>query len=170
MTYVTIRCNHFSYNYDILERKLKMENELFVSMPVKKAYFKLALPVVLGMAVSLVYNLVDTWFIAGTQNTALVAGVSLCAPVFTLLVAFGDIFGLGGSTAISRLLGQKRNQDAAGVSVFCIYAAILLGIAVAVLMLVFVSRFCICWVQEATPSLMLLPIMYGLHLVPLRSY
>ena len=114
-----------------------MENELFVSMPVKKAYFKLALPVVLGMAVSLVYNLVDTWFIAGTQNTALVAGVSLCAPVFTLMVAFGDIFGLGGSTAISRLLGQKRNQDAAGVSAFCIYAAILLGIAVAVLMLVF---------------------------------
>ena len=114
-----------------------MENELFVSMPVKKTYFKLALPVVLGMAVSLVYNLVDTWFIAGTQNTALVAGVSLCAPVFTLMVAFGDIFGLGGSTAISRLLGQKRNQDAAGVSVFCIYAAILLGIAVAVLMLIF---------------------------------
>ena len=114
-----------------------MENELFVSMPVRKAYFKLALPVVLGMAVSLIYNLVDTWFIAGTQNTALVAGVSLCAPIFTLMVAFGDIFGLGGSTAISRLLGQKREQDAAGVSVFSIYAAVLLGIAVAVLMLVF---------------------------------
>ena len=138
MTYVTIRCNYFPYNYDIMERKqFEMENELFVSMPVKKAYFKLALPVVLGMAVSLVYNLVDTWFIAGTQNTALVAGVSLCAPVFTLMVAFGDIFGLGGSTAISRLLGQKRNRDAAGVSVFSIYAAILLGIAVAALMLIF---------------------------------
>ena len=57
----------------------------------------MALPVVMSMLVSLVYNMVDTWFIAQTQDTALVAGVSLCAPMFTLMVAMGDIFGLGGS-------------------------------------------------------------------------
>jgi Na+-driven multidrug efflux pump len=73
-----------------------MQNEIFTTMPVHKAYFKAALPVVMGMVVSLVYNLVDTWFIAQTQNTSLVAGVSLCAPIFSLMIAFGDIFGLGG--------------------------------------------------------------------------
>ena len=84
-----------------------MENELFEHMPIKKAYFKLALPVVMSMVISLVYNMVDTYFIAQTQNTSLVAGVSLCAPLFTLLIAFGDIFGLGGSALLSRLFGQK---------------------------------------------------------------
>ena len=57
-----------------------MNNDVFETMPVPKAYFKMALPVVFGMVISLVYNMVDTWFIAKTQNTSLVAGVSLCAP------------------------------------------------------------------------------------------
>lgn len=75
-----------------------MQNDLFETAPVHKAYFKLALPVVFGMVVSLIYNMVDTYFIAGTGNTNLVAGVSIGAPVFTLMVALGDIFGLGGSS------------------------------------------------------------------------
>ena len=85
-----------------------MENELFEHAPVPKAYFTMALPVVMGMVVNLVYNIVDTFFIARTQNAQLVAGVSLCAPIFTLMIALGDIFGLGGSSLISRLFGEKR--------------------------------------------------------------
>ena len=66
-----------------------MENYLFEKMPVPKAYMKLALPVVLSMIVSLVYNMVDTYFIALTGVQELVAGVSLVAPMFTLMIAFG---------------------------------------------------------------------------------
>lgn len=66
-------------------------NDLFEKAPISKAYFKLALPVVLSMVISLVYNMVDTYFVAQTQNTNLVAGVSLCAPIFTLMIALGDI-------------------------------------------------------------------------------
>ena len=47
-------------------------------------YFKLALPVVFSMVVTLIYNLADTYFIAKTNDAMLVAGVSLCAPLFTL--------------------------------------------------------------------------------------
>ena len=95
-----------------------MNNDVFETMPVPKAYFKMALPVVFGMVISLVYNMVDTWFIAKTQNTGLVAGVSLCAPVFSLMIAFGDIFGLGGSSAISRLFGKKDYDTARRISAF----------------------------------------------------
>lgn len=114
-----------------------MEQELFSKAPIPRAYFKMALPVVMSMLVSLVYNMVDTWFIARTQDTALVAGVSLCAPVLTLMVAMGDIFGLGGSSLISRLFGQKENQTARHVCAFCCYAAIGWGVLVAILMLIF---------------------------------
>ena len=85
-----------------------MENELFEHAPVPKAYFTMALPVVMGMVVNLVYNIVDTFFIARTQNAQLVAGVSLCAPIFTLMIALGDIFGLGGSSLISRLFDSEK--------------------------------------------------------------
>lgn len=114
-----------------------MEQELFARAPIPRAYFKMALPVVLSMLVSLVYNMVDTWFIAQTQNTALVAGVSLCAPMFTLMVAMGDIFGLGGSSLISRLLGQGEEQRVRHVSAFCSYGAIVWGVLVGALMLIF---------------------------------
>lgn len=43
---------------------MEQKNALFEQMPVRKAFFKLALPVVLSMVVSLVYNMVDTYFIA----------------------------------------------------------------------------------------------------------
>ena len=49
-----------------------MQEEIFEKYPIPKAYFKLALPVVFSMVISLVYNMVDTYFIAGTGNTDLV--------------------------------------------------------------------------------------------------
>lgn len=114
-----------------------MQNELFESAFVPKAYMKLALPVVLRMMVSLVYNMVDTYFIALTGKQELVAGVSLAAPIFTLMIAFGDIFGLGGSSLISRLFGEKREEEAKRASAFCLWAAIGFGIFVTIVLLVF---------------------------------
>lgn len=114
-----------------------MENELFEKAPIHKAYFKFALPVVFSMVISLIYNMVDTYFIARTGNTNLIAGVSLSAPVFTLMIAFGDVFGLGGSSLISRLFGEKKDEDGKRISVFCFYAAILFGILVTAVMLLF---------------------------------
>lgn len=114
-----------------------MENILFEKTPVPKAYMKLALPVVLSMLVSLVYNMVDTYFIALTGVQELVAGVSLVVPIFTMMIAFGDIFGLGGSSVISRLFGEKRDAEAKRVSAFCIWAAILFGICIMILFLLF---------------------------------
>ena len=90
-------------------------------------YFHLALPVVLGSIVTIVYNLVDTYFIAQTGNALLIAGVSVCAPIFMILMAFGNIFGQGGSSLLSRLLGQRRVDDAGRVSAFCFWIALAVG-------------------------------------------
>ena len=114
-----------------------MEQELFESAPVRKAYFKFALPVVFGMVLTLVYNMADTYFIARTGNTDLIAGVSLGAPIFTLMIALGDIFGLGGSSYISRLFGQKKDEEGKRVSVFCFYGAIGIGILSSLFLLAF---------------------------------
>lgn len=115
----------------------QMEKEWFEKAPVHKAYFKFSLPVVCGMMISLVYNMVDTWFIARTGNTDLVAGVALGAPVFVLMVALGDMFGLGGASLISRLFGQQKDDEGRKISIFCFYAAIITGVIVAALMLLF---------------------------------
>ena len=114
-----------------------MQNDLFEKEAIPKAYMKMALPVVMGMVVTLVYNLVDTYFIALTGNTNLIAGISLCAPLFTLLLAIGDIFGIGGSSVISRILGAHDTDDARKKSVLCFYSAIITGLVFTVIMLAF---------------------------------
>ena len=114
-----------------------MDRAIFENTPVPRAYLKLALPVVLAMALSVVYNMVDTWFISMTGDADLVAGVSVCAPIFVLSVAIGDIWGLGGSSLISRLLGDRRDEKAGDVSAFCMYAAFGTGLVFMALMLAF---------------------------------
>lgn len=110
-----------------------MDNELFEKTPIPRAYMTLAIPVVLSMMVTLVYNTVDTYFIAHTGNTAMVAGVAIATPVFTVMIALGDIFGLGGSSVISRLYGQGRYDDGRRLSVFCFWGAVLTGLLVIIL-------------------------------------
>ncbi|WP_082232238.1 MATE family efflux transporter [Paucilactobacillus hokkaidonensis] len=111
--------------------------ELFEKAPIPKAYFKLALPVVLGTVVSMIYNLTDTFFVAQTQNANLVAGITLCTPLFSMMIALGDMFGLGGSSAISRLLGQKKYDLAGRVNSFCFYSTTLLAIIVTACLFIF---------------------------------
>lgn len=114
-----------------------MNNDLFETAPIKKAYVTLVIPVVLSMLVTMIYNIVDTFFIARTGDPNIVAGVSLSAPLFLLLVALGDLFGIGGSTLVARLFGEKKDDDGTKVSAFSFYIAFFTGIVVAILLLVF---------------------------------
>lgn len=100
-----------------------------------RTYFTQALPVVFSMLIGLVYNLADTYFIAQTGSTLVVAGVSVCAPVFTVLMAFGNVYAQGGSSLISRLMGKKDLGSVRRVSSFCFYLAIATGVVLAVPML-----------------------------------
>ena len=112
-------------------------NDLFEKAPIPKAYFHLALPVVLGMVASMIYNLADTFFVAQTGNADLVAGIALGSPLFSFMLAIGDIFGLGGSAVISRALGKHHYEQSARISSFCFYIAIALSLVITALLLVF---------------------------------
>lgn len=111
--------------------------ELFESVSIPKAFFTLTIPTALGKVIMLLYNIADTWFIANTGNADLVAGVSLCGPVFMLMVAMGDIFGVGGSSVISRLFGKGETQRAGQVSALCFYGALSGGVLTTAVLLLF---------------------------------
>ena len=86
--------------------------EVFESMPVPKAVFKNALPAMAAMLMVLVYNLADTFFIGQTHNAFQLAAVSLASPVFLIFMSVGMIFGIGGTSAISRAMGEGRKDHA----------------------------------------------------------
>jgi Na+-driven multidrug efflux pump len=101
---------------------------IFEKVPVPKAVAKLALPTVMSMLVTILYNMVDTYFVGQTGDPNQVAAVSIATPAFFVLMALGNIFGIGGGSYISRLLGEGRPEKAKYVSSFSFYGAAAVGI------------------------------------------
>ncbi len=114
--------------------------DVFEKDPIPKAVFKLALPTVLSMIVAVFYNMVDTFFVGRTGDPNQVAAVSVATPVFLFFMAAGNIFGMGGSSFLSRALGEKQYDKAKVISSFCLYAGIFVGVLGAILMLSFMTQ------------------------------
>ncbi len=112
-------------------------SEIFEKMPIKKAVWKLALPTIISMIVMVLYNLVDTYFVGQTGDSTQVAAVSLAMPVFMILIALGNLFGIGASSMISRLLGAKNYKSVANASSFAFYCSLISGVIAGVLFLLF---------------------------------
>lgn len=111
--------------------------EVFSTMPVGKAVMKNCLPAMVAMLMMLVYNLADTFFIGQTHDALQVAAVSLATPVFLMFMAAGTLFGVGGTSVISRALGEGNTQYAKKVSSFCMWSCVIVGVIMSALMLTF---------------------------------
>ncbi|MGL6106206.1 MATE family efflux transporter [Romboutsia sp.] len=79
---------------------------------VSKAILKLSIPMVMGMMIQVLYNLVDTYFIGMLNDPNQLAAANISLPVFMMLMAIAGIVGLGSSSYISRCLGNKNYEEA----------------------------------------------------------
>ena len=86
--------------------------EVFAKAPIRKAVLQNALSAMAAMLMVLIYNLADTFFIGQTHDDLQVAAVSLATPVFLLFMSVGTVFGIGGTSVISRALGEGRRDYA----------------------------------------------------------
>ena len=113
--------------------------DAFRHMPIWKAVAKNAIPAMAAMVMVLVYNLADTFFIGQTHNDILVASVSLATPVFLMFMAVGTIFGIGGTSVISRAMGQGKTDYAKQVCSFCMWSCVVVGVVLSALFLIFMD-------------------------------
>lgn len=113
--------------------------EIFSTAPVSQAVFKNALPAMAAMLMVLVYNLADTFFIGQTHDALQVAAVSLATPVFLIFMAVGTVFGIGGTSVISRALGEGKEDYAKKVCAFCMWGCIMAGVVMTALFLIFMN-------------------------------
>lgn len=103
--------------------------------PVLRALVHLCIPMAAAMIVSSVYNVVNAGFIGSLHDSALLAAVTLGAPVLALVMAVGGVFGVGGGALVSRLLGAAEHDPASAqqikhVSSFAVWGAVLTGAVV----------------------------------------
>lgn len=112
---------------------------VFEEKNLSKAIMRVGLPAMLGQLTTLIYNIADTFFVSLTKEPAMIAAVTLCAPILLIIMSIASIFGMGGSSVIARLLGEEKKEESGTTMNFCVYAMVIAGIATLALGLVFLQ-------------------------------
>lgn len=110
---------------------------LFATMPVGKALLTMAIPTIVSQLITMIYNLADTFFIGMTNDPYKVAAASVVSILFFILTSLSNLFGVGGGSLMSRLMGEKRNDDAKRVGVFSIYGSLVIAVIYSLICLIF---------------------------------
>ena len=100
------------------------ETQIFEHNSILTAVLKLAIPTVISQIILVIYNMADTYFISLTDNTPMITAVTVCMPAFMFLSAISNLFGVGGSSVISRALGSKDIERAWHTSSFAFWGCI----------------------------------------------
>ncbi len=87
-----------------------MEEQKMGTMPVNKLLLSMAAPMILSMMIGALYNIVDSIFVSNYGENALTA-VSLAFPIQNIIVALGTGVGVGVNAMLSRLLGEKKQEE-----------------------------------------------------------
>ncbi len=94
--------------------------------PIGKLLVKFATPAILSATINCAYNVVDRLYIGRGIGPDAQAGLALTFPIMIILLAFGVLVGIGSSSVISILLGEKRQDMAEKVlgqafAMFCLF-------------------------------------------------
>ena len=107
--------------------------------PIGKLLGNYAIPAIIAMMASSLYNMVDSIFIGQGVGPMAISGLAVTFPLMNLSTAFGTLVGLGGSTMISVLLGQKNYAAANKVLSNIITLNIIIASAFSILALIFIE-------------------------------
>ena len=116
--------------------------EIFQNAPVPRAVISNIVPSIVSMIMVLLYNLADTFFIGRTKDAYMVAAVSVATPAFLFFMAVGMLFGIGGTSLISRMLGEGNDKKAKNTSAFCFWTGLIIGVVSMVLIWMFIRPVC----------------------------
>lgn len=117
-----------------------MENNLtnqyyLEGAPILKSIAHLSIPMMIGMSVGTIYNVINAFFIGLMHNTEMLTAVTLALPIFTILMAFGNMFGVGGGTFVTRLVAKKEIEKAKRIAGYTFYSSIIASIFIVIIAL-----------------------------------
>ena len=112
------------------------KEELFSKVPVSRALISLAVPTIISQVITIIYNMADTFFIGKINDPAQVAATAIAMPAYMIINALANLFGIGGSSAISRALGRGDRDRAKKTASFCIWTGAGVGFFYGLLLLV----------------------------------
>lgn len=122
-------------------KNVKNKFEYMTETPVPKLIKELAIPTVISMLVTGIYNTADTYFVGRIPDIAIqaTAAVGIVFPVMAVIQAFGFLFGHGSGNFLSRMLGAGKKQEANEMATTGFVLAILIGVLAAVFGNIFID-------------------------------
>lgn len=138
------------------ERNNKME--LLGSAPVPKALMALGIPIMIGMLINALYNLVDAYFVGGLGESPMGA-ISIVFPLGQVVVGLGLMFGNGAASYLSRLLGRGDKETANKVASTALYSSVLIGAIIIIFATIFLKP--ILYFLGATDTIMPYALTYA---------
>ncbi len=106
--------------------------------PIPLLIGRLAIPTICSMLITAIYNMADTYFVSQIGTSAS-AAVGVTFSLMAIIQAVGFTFGIGSSVQVSRLLGEKRRQEASESTATAFVTALVFGALLAVVGLVFID-------------------------------
>jgi len=100
-----------------------------------KLLMQYALPAIVAMTASSLYNITDSIFIGHGVGADAIAGLAITFPLMNLAAAFGSLIGVGASTLLSVRLGQKDYDTANNILGNVVTLNLILGIGYTLIML-----------------------------------
>ena len=100
--------------------------ELLGNAPIPKALMALGVPIMIGMLINALYNLVDAYFVGGLGESPMGA-ISIVFPLGQVVVGLGLMFGNGAASYLSRLLGKGDRDTANKVASTALYSSVIIG-------------------------------------------
>ncbi len=107
--------------------------------PIRKAIAHLSIPMMVGISATTIYNLINAYFIGLIHDTNMMSAITLAMPITIILMAVGNMFGVGGGSFITRLLGNGDTQKGKKVAGYSFYASIILGIIIGIVAIIFMN-------------------------------
>ena len=117
-------------------------NEKYIQMttaPVGRLIGKLAVPTVITMLITSIYNMADTFFVGLLDNTSATGAVGVVFSFMAIIQACGFLFGQGSGNYISRALGRQERENAEKMASVGFFSAVLAGVTISVLGLIFLN-------------------------------
>lgn len=107
--------------------------------PIGKLLLQYAIPAIIAMTASSLYNMVDSIFIGHGVGPLAISGLAITFPLMNLAAAFGSLVGVGASTLVSVRLGQKDYDTAQNILGNVITLNLIIGIGFTILTLLFLD-------------------------------
>lgn len=106
---------------------------------IRKLLIQYAVPAIIAMTASSLYNMVDSIFIGHGVGALAISGLALTFPLMNLAAAFGSLVGVGAATLTSMRLGQRDYETAQRVLGNVVVLNILIGIGFGLVALIFLD-------------------------------